>query len=66
MTIESPCVKRCEVDATRQQCVGCGRVLQEIANWTRYSAGERRRIMQALPARLATLQNTEQTKGNSP
>jgi predicted Fe-S protein YdhL (DUF1289 family) len=34
-------------------CVGCGRTLAEIGNWSRYSEDERRAIMDSLPARLA-------------
>ena len=61
MAIESPCVQRCELHPVHQHCLGCGRSLQEIGAWMRYSAGERKRIMQALPARLAALQGrTEQ------
>jgi len=52
MTIESPCIGICEVDRARR-CRGCGRTLEEIARWTRYSDAERRRIMAELPARLA-------------
>ena len=56
MGIESPCVQRCELHPVHQHCLGCGRALREIAEWTRYSVSERKRIMQALPARLAALQ----------
>jgi len=51
MAVESPCVKRCEVDSTRQACRGCGRTLDEIGNWSKLSPAERRRIMAELPAR---------------
>ena len=58
MSIESPCVKRCELDSRQRHCLGCARSLQEIADWSRYSASQRRHIMQALPARLAAIQKT--------
>ena len=51
--MESPCVKICLYDRTRQLCSGCGRTLEEIAGWTSLSADERRRIMAELPQRLS-------------
>ena len=54
MTIESPCVQRCEIDAVSNRCLGCARSLQEIASWSRFSPAERRRIMNELPARMIT------------
>jgi predicted Fe-S protein YdhL (DUF1289 family) len=53
--IETPCVQTCVLDAASQRCRGCGRTLAEIANWTSYTADERRRVMAALPARLAAM-----------
>jgi predicted Fe-S protein YdhL (DUF1289 family) len=44
------------VDGLTSQCLGCGRTLKEIASWTRYSAEERRAIMDQLPARLAAME----------
>jgi predicted Fe-S protein YdhL (DUF1289 family) len=51
--IETPCIKLCTVDPVSRTCLGCGRTLEEIGRWLAYSADERRRIMQELPARLA-------------
>jgi predicted Fe-S protein YdhL (DUF1289 family) len=53
--IETPCVKICTLDAAQRQCLGCGRTIVEIAQWAAMSAGERRRIMEALPERIAAL-----------
>jgi len=53
MTIESPCVNICEVDRAQRRCRGCGRTLEEIGNWVRYSPTQRARIMAELPTRLA-------------
>jgi predicted Fe-S protein YdhL (DUF1289 family) len=49
----SPCVRLCTLDPESSVCVGCGRTLAEIGNWSRYSEDERRAIMDTLPARLA-------------
>jgi predicted Fe-S protein YdhL (DUF1289 family) len=53
--IETPCIKICTLDARQGFCLGCGRTVDEIANWAAMSAGERRRIMGELPERQATL-----------
>ncbi|CAL8981243.1 hypothetical protein RHODGE_RHODGE_00018 [Rhodoplanes serenus] len=55
MTIDTPCIKVCTVDRASGLCVGCGRSLDEIAEWADLSAAARRRIMAELPARLARL-----------
>jgi hypothetical protein len=41
------------VDSRTGLCLGCGRTLDEIAAWSRMSDDERRRIMDALPARMS-------------
>lgn len=51
--IATPCIKVCAVDGMTNSCLGCGRTLAEIGNWTRFSDAERAAIMAALPARLA-------------
>ena len=53
--IETPCIKICTLDPQRRQCVGCGRTIDEIARWSAMSGTERRRIMAALPDRLAQI-----------
>ncbi len=59
MTIETPCVKICTLDARAGLCLGCGRTIDEIAGWGRMSAAERHDIMAALPDRLAALRLDE-------
>ncbi|MFA6267577.1 MAG: DUF1289 domain-containing protein [Pseudolabrys sp.] len=56
--IETPCVKVCTLDAQRRLCLGCGRTVDEIAQWTGMSAAERRRVMGELPDRLAATAST--------
>jgi predicted Fe-S protein YdhL (DUF1289 family) len=52
--VASPCVHLCSIDQASGLCAGCGRTLAEIGAWMRLSGDERRAIMQALPARIAT------------
>src|SRR6185436_11265642 len=48
MTLESPCIKVCSMDAATGLCVGCLRTLDEIAGWVEFSDAERAAIAQAL------------------
>ncbi len=50
--IVSPCVRVCAVDGARGMCVGCGRTLKEIVQWTAFTPAERETIMASLPERL--------------
>jgi len=50
--IESPCILVCAIDPKTGFCFGCGRTSAEIANWIRYTAEERREIMDCLCGRL--------------
>jgi uncharacterized protein len=54
-SIESPCAKVCTLEPVSGLCLGCGRTLQEIANWSAFTASERVGVMMELPARLAGL-----------
>ncbi len=51
--IRTPCIRVCAVDGAKGLCVGCGRTLKEIAQWTAFTDAERDAICEALPARLA-------------
>ena len=53
--IESPCTEVCVVHPTLQLCIGCGRSLDEIANWINFDGAERARLMAQLPSRLAAM-----------
>jgi uncharacterized protein len=53
--MESPCIKICVFDPVCGCCSGCGRTLDEIAQWSSFSDMDRRRIMAELPQRLKQL-----------
>jgi predicted Fe-S protein YdhL (DUF1289 family) len=55
MSIQTPCTKVCTLDPVSRLCAGCGRTLDEIANWSAMSDAERARIMAELPRRVAAL-----------
>lgn len=54
--MESPCILICSIDMVTGYCFGCGRTRDEIGSWTSYTDGERRSIMDSLPARLETVE----------
>ena len=49
--METPCIDVCEMDDAKGLCLGCGRMLDEIAGWAEMSPEQRRAIMAVLPAR---------------
>lgn len=51
--VSSPCVRLCVIDPASKLCEGCGRTLQEIADWSRLSEAQRLAIMATLEARLS-------------
>lgn len=54
--IESPCILICQIDERTGYCFGCGRTRGEIAGWIGMSPQERRAVLEALPARLETVE----------
>jgi predicted Fe-S protein YdhL (DUF1289 family) len=50
--MESPCIKICVLDPASRLCTGCGRSLNEIADWARLDDAERRKVMVELPERM--------------
>lgn len=49
----SPCIKICSIEETTGFCLGCGRTLREVAQWTRLSDEQQRALKAELPQRLA-------------
>lgn len=47
----TPCISICVIDPETELCEGCGRTLDEISNWSRMTAEERRAVMTQLAAR---------------
>ncbi len=50
----SPCIQICVIHPATALCTGCGRTLDEIAGWSGLADSERRKIMTALPKRMAS------------
>ncbi len=49
--VASPCINVCRMHAGTGWCEGCLRTIDEIAGWGGLDAGERRQVLQRLPAR---------------
>ena len=47
----TPCISICVIDPETALCEGCGRTLDEISNWSRMTAEERRAVMAELAGR---------------
>jgi uncharacterized protein len=54
--LETPCVNICLLDEDLELCVGCGRNMDEIAQWADMTPAKRRAIMAALPERMKHLE----------
>ena len=44
--IKSPCNNICKMDLKKNFCIGCGRSIDQITNWSFYSQKERNKIME--------------------
>jgi predicted Fe-S protein YdhL (DUF1289 family) len=51
----SPCVNICTLDAAGALCLGCGRTLAEIAEWSTATPERQREIVAGAEVRLAGL-----------
>ncbi len=49
--MKTPCVKVCQMDPSRNVCLGCRRTLDEIARWGTMSDEEREQVLAELPRR---------------
>ena len=50
--LSTPCIRVCVLDPDLGLCLGCGRTLDEIAQWGRLTESERLAIIAGLDARL--------------
>lgn len=44
--VESPCIRKCELK--KSKCIGCGRTLDEIANWKQFTDDQKIEIINRL------------------
>lgn len=44
----TPCVSICKIDTDSRSCIGCGRTIEEVRNWSKFSEDERMEVMRRL------------------
>ena len=49
--IDSPCIDICTIDPYSGECIGCGRTLDEINNWTNFYNLKKKQILENLNAK---------------
>ena len=49
--IDSPCIDICTIDANSGECIGCGRTLDQINNWTNFDNLKKKQILENLNAK---------------
>ena len=49
--IDSPCIEICTIDLNSCRCIGCGRTLDEIKNWTNFDNLKKKQILENLNAK---------------
>jgi uncharacterized protein len=50
--IETPCIRVCKQDSKLGFCIGCGRTVMEVFQWSDMTPEERKKLMEKLPGRL--------------
>jgi uncharacterized protein len=53
--VPSPCIKACRLDPNGRWCTGCGRLLEEIGQWTEADNDEKQAILSRAGKRIAGL-----------
>lgn len=44
--IESPCIMSCFLSENLEYCVGCGRTIEQIKFWARFSDEKRKKVLE--------------------
>ena len=55
MSVPSPCISVCRMDAKSGLCEGCQRTLDEIAAWSVMDDADKEAVWDALPQRRESL-----------
>jgi predicted Fe-S protein YdhL (DUF1289 family) len=56
MSVPSPCIDVCQMNAPTGWCEGCGRTIDEITLWSRLDDSAKLQVWKLLPERRAELQ----------
>lgn len=55
MSVQSPCINVCRMDAKSGLCEGCARTLDEIAAWSVMDDADKQAVWDQLPQRRQVL-----------
>ena len=58
--VASPCIQVCQLDAANI-CIGCGRSLAEIAEWSQAATARKRKICETAHQRLQHMDQDQTT-----
>ena len=61
MSVSTPCIQICQIDADSRLCIGCWRSLDEIAGWSSMNAPQRRDVLARTAQRREGTGNQEGT-----
>jgi predicted Fe-S protein YdhL (DUF1289 family) len=56
--VKSPCVKICKLDEENGVCIGCGRTIEEITNWSTFSDLKKNFLTKSKNKKLLAQQKT--------
>jgi len=48
--IDSPCIDICTIDRDSDECIGCGRTVEEVRNWANFNNLKKKQILENLNA----------------
>ena len=48
--IDSPCIDICTINRNSGECMGCGRTVEEVRNWTNFNNLKKKQILENLNA----------------
>jgi predicted Fe-S protein YdhL (DUF1289 family) len=66
MTVPSPCIDVCQMNAPTGWCEGCARTIEEITLWSRLDDSAKLHVWKLLPERRAELQRRLFPETDSP
>ncbi len=65
MSVKSPCIDVCEMDARSGLCNGCFRTIDEITTWSRLDDDGKRAVLRLITEREATTDMFDEKSSDS-
>ena len=61
--VDSPCIGVCRLDPASKTCLGCGRLLSEIAKWPELDSMQKAKVWTLIPRRIQRLEKARKAIG---